>query len=261
MKQFLNRVTVTGPDDGTKIDDLIKIKDEFPFVEFAILLSRGKKYYRYPSLEWIKEYSSAAWENQLSTAGHICGQWTRELLLDSNYQEDLKYIIDNFPAYRWQINTHAEPHDHTDDALFNFMLDCNIYGQVAIFQYDNVNTHLLDKVKNHETAIGMKNPEKAFHEFSYATLFDLSHGAGILPEEWPKPIEGVQCGYAGGLSPDNVKDQLDKLETVVGNRYIWIDAETHLRSDHGKTFDIEKVRRFLDNSKDRVADITQVCLP
>jgi phosphoribosylanthranilate isomerase len=77
-------------------------------------------------------------------------------------------------------------------------------------------------------------------------LFDLSGGAGILPEQWPEPIEGVYCGYAGGLSPENVAEQLEKIEAVTPNARIWIDAETHVRSNGDQLFDLEKVRRFLE---------------
>lgn len=40
MKRFINKVTVTGADDSIDPGDLISIQQEYPFVEFAILLSR-----------------------------------------------------------------------------------------------------------------------------------------------------------------------------------------------------------------------------
>lgn len=39
MKKFLTKVTVTGADDSTNIDEMFAIRDKFPFVEFGILLS------------------------------------------------------------------------------------------------------------------------------------------------------------------------------------------------------------------------------
>ena len=36
----LNRVTITGADDFTEPKDLVELSEEFPFVEWAILLSQ-----------------------------------------------------------------------------------------------------------------------------------------------------------------------------------------------------------------------------
>jgi len=103
-----------------------------------------------------------------------------------------------------------------------------------IFQLDGVNDNLYKS-------------SKTYHIDSYP-LYDLSGGAGMLPDKWIKPI-GDYCGYAGGLSPDNLKDNLNKLSNIVGDVPIWIDAETHLRSHNDKVFDIDKVIRFLEIAK------------
>ena len=78
-----------------------------------------------------------------------------------------------------------------------------------------------------------------------STLFDLSHGAGVLPEQWPKPLPGIRCGYAGGLSPDNIKEQLTLISAAVGDTPIWIDMETHVRSNNDRLFDLGKVEQVL----------------
>jgi phosphoribosylanthranilate isomerase len=106
------------------------------------------------------------------------------------------------------------------------------FKKEVIFQFDGVNELLL------KTAIQK--------ELNCSTLFDLSHGAGVLPESWPKPIEGLRCGYAGGLSPDNVEQQIEKLHSLVGDYFLWIDMETHIRSDSDSKFDLDKVRSVLN---------------
>jgi len=54
------------------------------------------------------------------------------------------------------------------------------------------------------------------------------------------------------VEPENLSDQLDKIGVAAGSTPIWIDAETHLRSDvdpaNGRRydhFDLGKVYRFL----------------
>ena len=38
---MLNRVTFTGVDDKTNIDDLVYLAEKYPFVEFGILVSKN----------------------------------------------------------------------------------------------------------------------------------------------------------------------------------------------------------------------------
>jgi len=77
-----------------------------------------------------------------------------------------------------------------------------------------------------------------------AILFDLPGGAGILPAEWPAPRASLPCGYAGGLDPENVEDQLQRIASVC-DRPFWIDMERRVRSNDDSILDIAKVRQVL----------------
>lgn len=39
-------------------------------------------------------------------------------------------------------------------------------------------------------------------------LYDESMGLGVTCSAWSAPHAGVPCGYAGGLSPENIKEQV-----------------------------------------------------
>ena len=93
-----------------------------------------------------------------------------------------------------------------------------------------------------DIAIHLKSGSLTFN------LFDLSGGAGTLPKKWPQ-ARNFYCGYAGGLSLDNLSEQLKLIEKSVGDRTIWIDVETHIRSEDNKVFDLEKAERFLEIAK------------
>ena len=58
----------------------------------------------------------------------------------------------------------------------------------------------------------------------------------------------------GGLGPHNLEKELHNISQVCGNQPICIDAETHLRSNDDKIFDLQKVREFLKIAKPWVAD-------
>lgn len=236
--KVLNKVTVTGADDSVDISKLIEIQQKYPFVEWGILLS--KKYSlkdgvnRFPSRAWLNSLISNV--GKLNLSGHICGDWVKETLLGQF--PALDEIHGNFTSsfMRFQLNTHAEPHKVDFDKL-DIVLN-SIRGQSIIFQLDGVNDIMCPMWKrNHRNISG---------------LFDLSHGAGILPSKWPHPLPGAYCGYAGGLSPDNVVHQMGKIIEACKDRkddVIWIDAETHLRNDGDRVFDLELVTKFLENSK------------
>ena len=63
------------------------------------------------------------------------------------------------------------------------------------------------------------------------------------------PPSGTGGGFAGGLSPENVASQIEKIQIVTGGADFWIDAETHLRSADDRQFDLTRVRRFLEAAK------------
>lgn len=236
--KLLNKVTVTGADDSTDINKMIEIQEKYPFVEWGILLS--KKYSlkdgigRFPSRAWLNTLISHA--GKLTLSGHICGAWVEETLLGTF--PELNEIHGNFKDsfVRFQLNTHAEFHKVDFDKL-DVVLN-SMRSQSIIFQLDGVNDIMCPMWKrNHRNITG---------------LFDLSHGAGILPSKWPHPLPGAYCGYAGGLSPENVVYQMGKIIEACKDRkddVIWIDAETHLRNDGDRVFDLEKVEQFLENSK------------
>lgn len=238
MRKFLTKVTVSGAGDSTDPHDLIALAEEFPFAEFGIQLARGSKagWTRFPSDAWLAKLVDACSGRGISFSGHICFAWAREVLLGRWPERAFSRIHKDFMSpgmfQRWQINTHGELHDVDYMKLPDILLRLRDNGQSVIFQQDGVN----DEIVHHCKELELTN---------IAALFDTSHGGGVLPDKWPKPLDGICCGYSGGLSPDNVAVELSKIESVVGNSSIWIDAEGQLRSVCDDALDLRKVRDFL----------------
>ena len=89
-------------------------------------------------------------------------------------------------------------------------------------------------------------------------LFDHSGGKGRVPRHWtPIPHQEVFTGYAGGLGPDNLADELKRIHDAVGEATIWIDLETKVRSDDDKVFDLDKVRRCYDIARPYVCPVEE----
>lgn len=235
----LNTVTVTGADNAFTIEAMESFTQRFPFVEFAILMSR--KYLpegtsRFPSAACLKKLQSIS--PNVKLAIHICGQWVKEIYEGKWPIEELASVLGpNFfeRINRWQLNTHGRKYNPSHE----FYESLKNGPKQVIFQYDGKNNDTVDLA----ILQGHKN---------IAALFDLSHGTGVLPDTWPEPLQGIECGYAGGLSPDNVAKQCQKISEIV-RVPIWIDAETHLRSTAHESssdyLDLGKIYKFLAESE------------
>lgn len=259
MRKFITTVTVTGADDLTNIDEMFALQEEFPFVEWGILLSyraQGQQK-RFPSLDWIYNAMTKIqfdYSSKFNLSGHLCGDLVNDFLEEDIMNLLYKSMDDSYPKKitskkehlelcanwvnfnRIQINTHGTRHKFNKENLNSNIRMC---GSQIIFQYDQINKILEEIINDHKVN-------------DVAALHDCSHGMGILPSEWPKPLDCF-TGYAGGLSPDNVKYVCEHLSHIVPeNRSIWIDAETHLRTN--EYFDLDKVRQFLLNTKDFIVD-------
>jgi hypothetical protein len=222
---LLNRVTVTGADCGTEVNFIVETSNTFPLVEWGILVSKNNfGSPRFPTLEWISYLA----DKHLNLSCHLCGNWVRDLCLDGNtcFTEELPMHI----FQRIQLNFHAIAHQVSKNKFIDALL--TFHGKQFIFQFDDVNNNLLNLAKEANV--------------DAVPLFDKSGGAGILPDLWPT-FEGY-CGYAGGLSPGNVEDQLKYIDQAVKAKPVWVDAETHLRTSDAKTFDYYKVKLFISRA-------------
>jgi hypothetical protein len=230
----LDRVTITGADDHTDPMDLIEISREFPFVEWGLLASQKRSSLsRFPALDWLVrlerlcDYKGA----DLQFSLHLCGQWL----------DDLLHGVPSLPAWyplsgmfsRAQLNFHGKKRSYSRDYLVDALDKLSI--KEIIFQVDGaMGLDLLAEV------------DDGRQSFDCVPLFDLSHGAGVLPLAWPSPLNsGVYHGYAGGLGPDNLAEQIPLIEKAAAGERYWIDMETKVRSDDGIVLDLAKVRRCL----------------
>lgn len=251
----LDRVTITGADDSIDPLDLLPITERFPFVEWAILASHNNTFTaggtnRYPSPKWIGrlQHIAESTGSLPQLALHINGQWVRSLLLGEMIVPP--QVLGMFG--RVQLNFHAD-RSACNPSMFADRLR-ELAGRDFIFQLDGANGNWYLEAA-HDYEVG-----RCFG------LFDISGGAGILPNSWPTPIyldvfpgdngEGEEQhayhGYAGGLGPDNLAEQLPKiLAAAAGNEFthagrIWIDMETRVRSESDRKFDLSKVVRCLE---------------
>lgn len=213
--------TISGVDDLVSPESLYKLQKNYPFVEFGILLSRKRAgAVRYPSEDWMKEIK----KYELTLSGHLCGSWVRTFISgNSDIVNDIP-IWDSFS--RIQLNLFKKSYDISDKTM-GMLFSIN---KQFIFQICEENKDMFYKLKNSDVNI--------------VPFFDNSGGNGVLPDEWTI-IDNFQgyCGFAGGLNPDNLQEQLHKINKLTKND-IWIDIESGVRTND--KFDLKKAEKCLE---------------
>lgn len=222
-------LTLSGVDRHTNLEELIAILREYPWVEVGLLVSDTSTASRYWNFAEVGRVVDELWGGLLEgcpdekvtyAAGpqiaiHVCGGAARQNLLGGGGAADLCRRLD-----RIQVNGAVD--DDTIEQLLNMWPGTKIITQVKITDHDLQ----LPVVRSHVRR-------------SY--LVDASGGRGILPTRWRAPKLDVDprqaiftsnVGFAGGLGPMNLREQLPLIMEQAYHGW-WIDMETSLRTDPG----------------------------
>ena len=224
----LRQITFTGIGNETDLKALKEIQDEYPLVEWGVLMSKNWKENgpRYFDPGFIYDIKFKKLDLHMSC--HVCGSVAREAM--NNSWEPLKqlthYHYDVFQ--RCQLNISSN--DPTPKTPY---LRKPLFLKELIIQQKSENDLLV-----FDTIIDRSK---------MSVLLDASGGRGIDTPFKPFLRHGLKVGYAGGLSPDNVGDKLYHLLHEVDGEF-WIDMESGVRTDD--VFDLNKVYRVLHICQD-----------
>lgn len=229
----LKYVTLTGADDKTNPEALADLSAKYPFVEWAILFSQSKGGVpRYPDYGWVLHLVECHGRRPMSLSAHLCGKWVDDVTKGRITFLDDKVMDSAFS--RVQLNM-------TNGRLENMLYDGTSLSASSCPKQDVIfGSNYKNLIHDDYDRSDLMNN---FCFYDVSPLFDASGGRGVETKVWPKPLDGVLCGYAGGLGPENLEEQLKKIEAVVGDATIWIDMETKIRTDN--EFDLEKCEKVL----------------
>lgn len=220
----LRYIGFCGIDDSIEPGLLEILSLRYPFIEWGVLFR--------PDLEGSPRYASSAWLDRLHTirndngtvmnfAAHLCQSRCQEVL-NGNYEFITK--IKNLGFKRVQINATKANGVHVDTNLLTYYLNNLRHAMVTFPDIEWI------LQKNTETFV-LFQPLIEDPLPNMSVLFDASCGKGILVSDYPVPYSnsGILCGYAGGISPDNIENVLSNATQAAGNAPIWIDMESSLR--------------------------------
>lgn len=221
-------LTLTGADDKTDQNELTKLSEKFPFIEWAILFSDEREgTARYPTKEWREAFYKAA--PNCNRSAHLCGKEVLSRLV----AQDAALLNELKEYQRIQLNFNATRLDpelleglikvvnsgigtSKSGKLIKFITQLNEANKSITNQFGQLDGHM---ISNHQV------------------LFDSSGGLGKSPETWPSLLLDKLCGYAGGLGPDNLKSELLKIKKQAEDSddiidfHTWIDMESKIRTD------------------------------
>ena len=221
----LHTVTITGADDAVNPRDLFALSRAFPFVEWAVLRSterRGTN--RYPSDVWLHALATAAFRTSGDArfAAHLCGDLCNEVMAG-----DPRAIQDYYGLFRrYQLNGWSR-----------FKLSGLRVAKL------HPELEFIAQATSIEAFEGTMSFVKRFGLTNVKPLFDPSGGRGLpIDLDHLPPTYAYSTGYAGGITPDNVRNVVQHL-TGYGLQF-WIDMESKVRTND--KLDLDKVHRVLE---------------
>lgn len=220
--------TFTGVDEQTSLSALTEIAEQYPFVEWGVLYSPSRQGEpgRYMSYEKVMDFIMNV---DVSMALHICGKGVPNLIDgEPKVVALVEAIRHRRRGGRVQLNFNLGRAKFSVEEL---ALCISKYPEIVfITQSNDANRRVIDGLKDCR---------------NHTVLFDASGGNGISPGEWPAPLEKLTCGYAGGLGPDNIAEQMDMIDAVTAGEFYCVDMEGKVR-DSLDRFDLELVQECID---------------
>ena len=237
-------ITCSDMREHNDIDEIINLGKKYPMAEFAIQAHPSKFSPYMPRYVWFDTLVHAARVNTIKLAMHVNSEYRTELC-HGNIPYSLRKLWEirrdnGTPVIgRVQINING------GNDRYKFYADkvadiIRAYpGIKFIFQYAPEQYERISKLDKRHV--------------SFALLYDASGGRGISPEMWDAPVfQNHQMGYSGGMSPDNVVNNLNDINEILPMDYsTWIDAEGKLKSpdDNGKKlFDTTLAEKYIKNA-------------
>lgn len=221
--------TFTGIDASTDFERVVALSTSYPFLEWGVLYSpvQAGSHPRYMSMPQIQSFVERAESAGVNVALHVCGDGVREALTQSN--PALEDVLNK--VGRTQLNLDAS-------AVSTRALGQDLRGLRGIRDIRVI----LQWNDRNEAALRQLRSDGSDFEF----VIDASLGRGVTPTSWPSRDElgmtGRPMGYAGGLGPHNIAEQLPLINAAAAGRLFWIDMESGVRTPDDK-LDLDKCER------------------
>lgn len=217
----INKLAIAGADNKVNQLDLVNLSNQFPFIEWSILLSKNKEgQQRYPTEEYVKELS----ERNIPLSAHFCGWWAKQVLEESDFELIWK-LPDSFKRIQLNYNF-KNSSGYRLPALLRFAIRCP--SKSIILQFNKSNADVLRTFA-----------EEPLLPTNIHFLYDSSGGYGKEIERIAPTIGEQYTGYAGGMNPENIEKICQMISDDPETVDTWVDLESGARTNN--EFDLSKV--------------------
>ena len=224
----LTACTLTGVDEVTPLVELAVVSDLYPYAEwgFLYLPEQQGRPGRFPSVERMRR-AFRELPPYVQIALHVCGSGAAQLL---DGEPVIGGLVEQIRGRRGRVQLNVDVVGRPIDLarLRRFMQAQP--DLIFITPFNEANAGVLPALA------GLPN---------HSILFDDSLGRGVLPASWRPAMKEVDCGYAGGLGPDSLDEQLPRIYAASGGAPFWIDMAGRLRDAYDR-FSMHFVRQCLE---------------
>lgn len=235
-------VTCSGTNEFTNIQEMCELMQAFPLGEIAVQVSEKQSPAGSPRLDWVYELTAYLQTNNISinAALHVNRTWVEQLCRGIVVPElqDLLNLQDcnDLPLFkRIQLNFKIGRDDVREDCDDTLIAVQHLIKRRFILSYNPSNERIIRQLY--------------LKGIRFDCLYDSSFGAGIAPDSRQAPVfADIVQGYAGGITPDNVTAELDKIAAAVEHAptqgFVYIDAQKGLE-DEQTHLSLEKCHQYL----------------
>lgn len=235
---FLKTIVCSGINEKNDINDAIDFLKKYKNAEFGVQCSPRKAGYQTPRFEWLKELLSKLNEQKIEN----------RVALHLNEGFVVSFCDGKVPD---EISDLLNLGNTVGRLQLNFKIGRETFASGIVPNIETLQK-TMETVAPHPIILSASQPNlsfihKAHHQgMKFDILFDDSFGEGVAPEARRAPLfVDVFQGYAGGLSPENIAEEIIKIGKVAKGR-VFIDAEGKLKQDGSFCFD--KAEKFVQNA-------------
>ena len=235
----LRYITCSGANEENYTAELVSLGRLSDKVEIGIVTSQHTMRANSVRNKWFNQILRENIQNEVNLAMHIGGDWCTDFC-NGKIAPELKQWLaarkyaTNRPAIpRWQLNIGNGMNLRNENEMAAIIADYPDNEFIFSFNDNPLVVSYISRL--YDTGV------------PFSLLFDSSYGTGRSPVKWETPrFAGHAHGYAGGLSGENVAEQLTRISNVIPFSYnTWIDAEFKLKKPGTMQFDTRRAETYV----------------
>lgn len=249
LNMDIRYITCSDPRNHNTHDEMFDLWKMDPRVEIAVQMHPGKVSPDTERYKWIKQLvdkmsDDVTTKDVCNLAIHVNNDWCDEICngtvpvaLQPLFNAD-RFILQHITCLqpvvkRIQLNMPQKTAENFNAQKLKNLIEY-YEDKEFIIQYKPTTINAVQQLHK----IGAK----------FSLLFDESGGTGRDAGVWRAPVYPYfhYQGYSGGMSPENVAENLTKISRVAGAHTIWIDAEGKLKTDD--KFDCARAAAYIKNA-------------